>query len=124
MVRAAAHSHGCSMGQIQNTFIRTGVNTMTFYISLVAEYLKNYMKTRLTYRSDFWIDVISDLMFNGLNLFFILVVFANEIARRLESRTNFVHLRIFYDPVWHIHHFFNLWGFGERYIVKGKWIAS
>ncbi len=36
---------------------------------------KNYMKTRMTYRSDFWIEVLSDLLFNGLNLVVILIMF-------------------------------------------------
>ncbi|WP_248929774.1 ABC transporter permease [Paenibacillus hamazuiensis] len=92
-----------------------------FYLSLVMEYLKNYMKTRLTYRSDFWIEVLSDLLFNGLNLFFILVVFLHT---RLLGEWNEYQILFIYGyfmvPYGIFITFFNLWNFGERYIVKGE----
>ena len=46
-----------------------------YYMGLIWEYLKNYMKTRLTYRADFWVEIISDLLFQATNLIFIFVVF-------------------------------------------------
>lgn len=48
---------------------------MMYYLGLISEYLKNYMKSRLTYRADFWVEVISDLLFQATNLIFILVIF-------------------------------------------------
>ncbi|MDF2645077.1 MULTISPECIES: ABC transporter permease [unclassified Paenibacillus] len=94
---------------------------MKFYISLVVEYLKNYMKTRLTYRSDFWIEVLSDLMFNGLNLFFILVVFlqTQSLGGWNQEEILFIY-GYFMIPYGIFITFFNLWGFSERYIVKGE----
>ncbi|MFH5187058.1 ABC transporter permease [Paenibacillus sp. TAB 01] len=92
-----------------------------FYLSLVADYLKNYMKTRLAYRSDFWIEVLSDLLFNGLNLFFILVVFQHtqQIGEWNEQQILFIY-GYFMVPYGIFITFFNLWNFSERYIVKGE----
>jgi ABC-2 type transport system permease protein len=92
-----------------------------FYLSLVAGYIKNYMKTRLTYRSDFWIEVISDLLFNGLNLFFILVVFQQTDLLGEWNREQILFIYgYFMIPYGLFITFFNLWGFSERYIVKGE----
>ncbi|MNP85476.1 hypothetical protein D3C76_1852310 [compost metagenome] len=46
-----------------------------YHLGLLLEYLKNYMKTRLTYRADFWVEVISDLLFQATNFIFIMVIF-------------------------------------------------
>ncbi|PZE20845.1 ABC transporter permease [Paenibacillus xerothermodurans] len=92
-----------------------------FYAGLLLDYLKNYMKTRLTYRADFWIEVLSDLMFNGLNLFFILIVFQHTalIGEWNEHEILFIY-GYFMVPYGIFSTFFNLWGFTERYIVKGE----
>ncbi|MEK3725902.1 ABC transporter permease [Paenibacillus sp. FSL H8-0034] len=94
---------------------------MAFYAGLVLDYLKNYMKTRLSYRSDFWIEVLSDLLFNGLNLFFILVVFQHTqlIGEWNEQQVLFVY-GYFMVPFGIFSAFFSLWGFTEKYIVKGE----
>ncbi|MEB3103893.1 ABC transporter permease [Ferviditalea candida] len=92
-----------------------------FYLSLMTDYLKNYMKTRLTYRSDFWIEVISDLTFNLMNLLFILVVFRHTAALAGWSEAEVVFIYgYFMIPYGIFNCFFNLWGFTERYIVKGE----
>jgi len=92
-----------------------------FYAGLIGDYLKNYMKTRLTYRSDFWIEVVSDLLFNGLNLFFILIVFqhTSRIDIWNEHQVLFIY-GYFLVPYGLFTTFFNLWNFTERYIVKGE----
>lgn len=92
-----------------------------FYARLFIDYLKNYMKTRMTYRSDFWIEVLSDFMFNGLNLFFLLVVFQHTaaIGNWNEMQVLFVY-GYFMVPYGLFITFFNLWGFSEKYIVKGE----
>lgn len=94
---------------------------MFFYVSLVLDYLKNFMKTRLTYRSDFWIEVVSDLLFNGLNLFVILVLFEHTplLGNWNEKQILFIY-GYFMIPYGIFGTFFNLWGFTERYIVKGE----
>lgn len=92
-----------------------------FYVSLMTDYLKNFMKTRLTYRSDFWIEVISDLVFNLMNLLFILVVFRHTAALAGWSEAEVIFIYgYFMIPYGIFNCFFNLWGFTERYIVKGE----
>ncbi|GFN31150.1 ABC transporter permease [Paenibacillus xylaniclasticus] len=91
------------------------------YMSLFWEYLKNYAKTRLTYRADFWIEVLSDLMFQGLNLIFILIVFRQTptLGGWSEAEVVFVY-GFFMVPYGIFSTFFNLWNFAERYIAKGE----
>jgi ABC-2 type transport system permease protein len=92
-----------------------------FYASLFMDYLKNYMKTRMTYRSDFWVEVISDLLFQGVNLFFILVVFLHTdmLGGWTQAQVLFIY-GFFMVPYGIFGCFFNLWGFAERYLVKGE----
>ncbi|WP_135557182.1 ABC transporter permease [Paenibacillus cymbidii] len=94
---------------------------MRFYLSLFVDYFKNYMKTRLTYRSDFWVEILSDLLFQGVNLFFILVVFqhTNLLGGWTGAEVLFI-FGFFMVPYGIFGCFFNLWGFSERYIVKGE----
>ncbi|MEK8133056.1 ABC-2 family transporter protein [Paenibacillus filicis] len=94
---------------------------MFFYAGLVVDYLKNYMKTRLTYRSDFWIEVLSDLLFNGLNLFFILVVFGHTASIDEWNEQQVLFIYGYFMVAYGIFiTFFNLWSFSEKYIVKGE----
>lgn len=92
-----------------------------YYGALVIEYLKNYMKSRLTYRADFWVEVISDLLFQATNLIFILVIFqhTNSLGGWSEAEVIFVY-GYFMIPYGIFSCFINLWGFSERYIVKGE----
>lgn len=94
---------------------------MFFYAGMFVDYLKNYMKTRLTYRSDFWIEVLSDLLFNVLNLIFIIIVFQHteRIDVWNEQQVLFIY-GYFMVPYGLFMAFFNLWNFSERYIVKGE----
>ncbi|HEY0829271.1 MAG TPA: ABC-2 family transporter protein [Bacilli bacterium] len=91
------------------------------YATLVMDYFKNYLKTRLTYRLDFWIEVLSDLLFNYMNLFFILVVFEHTALLDGWNRAEVVFIYgYFMVPYGVFICFFNLWGFAEKYIVKGE----
>jgi len=89
--------------------------------SLFIDYLKNYIKTRLTYRSDFWVEVLSDLLFQGMNLIFIFIVFGHtdQLGGWTEAEVVFVY-GYFMVPYGLFSCFFNLWGFTEKYIVKGE----
>lgn len=91
------------------------------YAILFWEYMKNYVKTRLTYRADFWIEVLSDMMFQGMNLIFILVVFQHtpSLGGWSEAEVVFVY-GFFMIPYGIFSTFFNVWNFSERYIVKGE----
>ncbi|OPA75532.1 ABC transporter permease [Paenibacillus selenitireducens] len=92
-----------------------------YYGSLVWEYIKNYLKTRLTYRADFWVEVLSDLLFQATNLIFILVIFqhTDTLGGWSEAEVIFVY-GYFMIPYGIFSCFINLWGFSERYIVKGE----
>lgn len=94
---------------------------MLFYGSLFLDYTKNYLKTKLTYRADLWLGIISDLLFQGMNLFFILVVFLHtqSLGGWSEAQILFIY-GYFMIPYGVFTCFFNLWGFAERYIVKGE----
>lgn len=50
---------------------------MIAFLSLFFEYLKQYSKTRLIYRWDFLAQFVTDLMFQGFNLIFILIAFSH-----------------------------------------------
>ena len=92
-----------------------------YYAGLVTEYLKNYAKSRLTYRADFWIEVLSDLLFQFTNLIFIFVVFMHTPTLAGWTRDEMVFVYGFFMVPYGIFScFFNLWNFSERYIVKGE----
>ncbi|EJW19482.1 ABC-2 family transporter protein [Paenibacillus alvei] len=92
-----------------------------YYFGLVSEYLKNYIKTRLTYRADFWIEIASDLLFQVTNLIFIFIVFMHTPTLAGWTRDEMVFVYgYFMIPYGIFSCFFNLWGFSERYIVKGE----
>ncbi|MCE5170916.1 ABC-2 family transporter protein [Paenibacillus profundus] len=92
-----------------------------YYIGLIGEYLKNYMKTRLTYRADFWVEVVSDLLFQATNLIFIFIVFMHTPTLAGWTRDEMVFVYgYFMIPYGIFSCFFNLWSFSERYIVKGE----
>lgn len=94
---------------------------LAFTLSLFREYLGNYIKTKMTYRADFWIEVVSDLLFSGLNLVFIFIVFQHTpaLAGWSEAEVVFVY-GYFMIPYGIFGAFFALWNFGDRYIVKGE----
>ncbi|WNQ12139.1 ABC-2 family transporter protein [Paenibacillus aurantius] len=92
-----------------------------FYAALFTDYMKNYVKTKLTYRADFWVEVLSDLLFQGINLLFITVVFLHTpvLGGWTQAEVLFIY-GYFMVPYGIFSCFFNLWGFSERYIVKGE----
>ncbi len=92
-----------------------------FYASLFYNYFKNYLKTRMTYRSDFWVQVFSDLLFFGMNLLFILIVFQHTPLLDGWSREQIIFVYGYFMVPWGLFSvFFNMWGFTEKYIVKGE----
>jgi ABC-2 type transport system permease protein len=79
------------------------------------------MKTKLTYRSDLWIEILSDLLFQGLNLLFILVVFLHTDLLGDWSRDEMIFIYgYFMVPYGLFTAFFNMWNFTERSIIKGE----
>ena len=79
------------------------------------------MKTKLTYRSDLWIEIVSDLLFQGLNLLFILIVFQHTDLLGDWTRDEMIFIYgYFMVPYGLFTAFFNMWNFTERYIIKGE----
>ncbi|MFC5530337.1 ABC transporter permease [Cohnella yongneupensis] len=94
---------------------------MNFTMSLFREYIANYLKTKLTYRTDFWVEVLSDLMFSAMNLIFIFIVFEHTPALGDWSEAEVVFVYGYFMIAFGVFStFFNLWNFSERYIVKGE----
>lgn len=92
-----------------------------FTAGIFVDYLKTYLKTRLTYRSDFWVEVASDILFLAMNLIFILVIFQHTQLLDGWTREEIIFIYgYFMVPYGIFYTFFNLWGFAERYIVKGE----
>ncbi|WP_456276704.1 ABC transporter permease [Bacillus sp. AK128] len=92
-----------------------------FYFSMFFQYMGQYMKTRLQYRSDMVVEITSDLLFQGVNLIFILVVFGHTQFLNGWSRDEIIFIYGFFlVPFAIFGAFFNIWDFNERYIVKGE----
>ncbi|MCT2536310.1 ABC-2 family transporter protein [Aquibacillus koreensis] len=91
------------------------------YISIFFQYVAQYMKTRLTYRVDMVIEIMSDLLFQAVNLVFILVVFSHTQFLSGWTRDEIIFIYGFFLVPYAIFGaFFNIWDFNERYIVKGE----
>lgn len=92
-----------------------------FYVSIFFQYVAQYMKTRLQYRADVFVELISDLLLQAVNLIFILVVFGHTDFLNGWSRDEIIFIYGFFLVPYAIFSaFFNIWDFNERYIVKGE----
>ncbi|UZW66559.1 ABC-2 family transporter protein [Priestia flexa] len=92
-----------------------------FYFSMFFQYISQYIKTRLQYRADMVVEVVSDLLFQAVNLIFILVVFSHTQFLNGWSREEIIFIYGFFlVPFAVFSSFFNIWDFNERYIVKGE----
>ncbi|MFC3885340.1 ABC transporter permease [Bacillus songklensis] len=92
-----------------------------FYLSMLVQYIAQYMKTRLQYRADMLVEVMTDLLSQGVNLIFILVVFGHTQFLNGWSREEIIFIYGFFlVPFALFAAFFNIWDFNERYIVKGE----
>ena len=85
------------------------------------QYVGQYMKTRLQYRADMVVEVFSDLLFQAVNLVFILVVFGHTQLLSGWNRDEIIFIYGFFlVPFAVFGAFFNIWDFNERYIVRGE----
>ncbi|MEW9670675.1 ABC transporter permease [Ammoniphilus sp. 3BR4] len=92
-----------------------------FYLGLFFDYLKQYLKTKMTYRLDLLNELISDFIFQVVNLVFILVVFQHTSFINGWSREEIIFIYGFFlIPYAIFTTFFNLWEFQEKYIIKGE----
>ncbi|MCK6255764.1 ABC-2 family transporter protein [Fictibacillus sp. KIGAM418] len=91
------------------------------YLSIFFQYAGQYLKTRLTYRADMLVEIFSDLLFQAVNLIFILVVFGHTSLLKGWSKDEMVFIYGFFlVPFAVFGAFFNIWDFTDRYIVKGE----
>lgn len=94
---------------------------MRFYMQMIWEYWQTYLKRRLTYRADFLVEIITDFMFNALNLLFILIVFQHTQLLGSWSKYEVIFVYGFFMIPYGIFTcIFNLWDFTEKYVVKGE----
>lgn len=85
------------------------------------QYIGQYMKTRLEYRTDMIVEIASDFLFQLVNLIFIIVVFGHTQFLSGWSRDEIIFIYGFFlVPFAIFGAFFNIWDFNERYIVKGE----
>ena len=85
------------------------------------QYASQYLKTRLTYRTDTVIEILSDFLSQAVNLIFILVVFGHTSFLGGWNREEIIFIYGFFlVPYALFSAFFNIWDFNERYIVKGE----
>ncbi|OLS36819.1 ABC transporter permease [Bacillus sp. MRMR6] len=92
-----------------------------FYVSMFFQYLSQYLKTRLQYRADVFVEFLSDLLSQAINLIFILVVFGHTSLLNGWTRDEIIFIYGFFlVPYAVFSAFFNIWDFNERYIVKGE----
>ncbi|SFX68316.1 ABC-2 type transport system permease protein [Thermoactinomyces sp. DSM 45891] len=88
---------------------------------LLWEYFKQYMKARLEYRWDFISQFFTDLMSQAINLVFILVVFGHTQHLGGWSRYEVIFIYGYFLIPWAVFtSFFNLWGFNDKYIIRGE----
>ncbi|WP_226530819.1 ABC transporter permease [Metabacillus niabensis] len=92
-----------------------------FYFSMFTQYVGQYMKTRMQYRADMVVELLSDMLFQVTNLVFILVVFGHTQFLSGWTRDEIIFIYGFFlVPFAVFGAFFNIWDFNERYIVKGE----
>lgn len=91
------------------------------YYSVLWQYIGQYMKSRMAYRADVLVEFVSDLLFQGMNLIFILVVFGHTTLLKGWTRDEMIFIYGFFlIPYGLFAAFFNIWDFNERYIVNGE----
>ncbi|EGL83667.1 protein of unknown function DUF990 [Caldalkalibacillus thermarum TA2.A1] len=92
-----------------------------YYLSIFWHYTLQYLKTRMAYRVDLFVELMSDLLFQAVNLVFILVVFSHTSLLNGWSREEILFIYGFFLVPYAIFSaFFNIWDFNERYIVQGE----
>ena len=84
-----------AMGKGEENPYRTGGLGM-FYLELFGDYLKQYLKTKLAYRMDFFNEIVSNFIFQIVNLVFILVVFQHTTLIKGWNRDEIIFIYGFF----------------------------
>ncbi|NGQ97369.1 ABC transporter permease [Brevibacillus sp. SYP-B805] len=94
---------------------------MVQIVRLFGEYLGQYFKTKLSYRANFLSELIGNLVFEFINMIFILVVFRHVATMKDWTRDEIIFIYGFFQvPYALFAMFFNFWDFNERYIIRGE----
>jgi ABC-2 type transport system permease protein len=92
-----------------------------FYVSIFFQYVAQYLKTRLEYRANLFVEILTDLLNQAVNFVFILVVFGHTQMLAGWTREEIIFIYGFFlVPSALFSAFFNIWDFNERYIIKGE----
>ncbi|MGJ7918922.1 ABC transporter permease [Neobacillus sp. LXY-4] len=92
-----------------------------FHISIFFQYVAQYLKTRLEYRTNLFVEILTDFLFQAVNFVFILVVFGHTQMLSGWTREEIIFIYGFFlVPYALFTAFFNIWDFNERYIIKGE----
>lgn len=94
---------------------------MGHILRLFAVYLGQYFKTKLAYRANFFSELVSNLVFEVINLVFILVVFQHISLLNDWTRDEIIFIYGFFlVPYALFSMFFGFWDFNEKYIIRGE----
>jgi ABC-2 type transport system permease protein len=94
---------------------------MRHIFGLFADYLSQYFKTRLAYRTDFLGELVSNFIFELINLVFIIVVFQHVPFLNEWKRDEIIFIYGFFlIPYAVFTMFFGFWDFNEKYIIRGE----
>ncbi len=95
---------------------------ITRHAVIFFHYTAQYMKTKMAYRADFFIYVLSDLLLQSVNLIFLLVVFSKvpDIKGWDRNQVLFIY-GFFLVPFGFYSGFFNhLFDVPEKYVLQGE----
>ncbi|WP_139492269.1 ABC transporter permease [Brevibacillus dissolubilis] len=90
-------------------------------IRLFSDYLSQYFKTKLSYRANFFSELVSNLVFELMRLAFIGIVFQHVDKLKEWTLWEIVFIYgYFMIPYALFSVFFGFWDFNERYIIRGE----
>jgi ABC-2 type transport system permease protein len=92
-----------------------------FYIKLYLAYLSNSLKSRLSYREDFWAGLIANFMMQMIGVLFVATLFSKVPHLKGWYRYEIFYIYGFSQMVFGVFYMFfsNLFNLSERYIVEG-----
>jgi ABC-2 type transport system permease protein len=94
----------------------------TRHMVIFFHYLAQYIKTKMVYRADFFVYIISDLMLQSVNIIFLLVVFTKIPAIKGWNREEVMFIYGFFLLPFAVYSgFFNhLFDVPEKYVLQGE----
>ncbi len=92
------------------------------HVTIFFYYLAQYLKTKMAYRADFFIYVLSDILQQGVNLIFILVVFSKVPSIQGWTREQVLFIYGFFLIPFGLYSglFNHLFDVPEKYVLAGE----